>query len=78
LTSRAAYEDNEALVDIRYTKLLERPILKSELRKHPLLKKFGVIAMPRGKNPFRVLDKEWEALRELSSELLGAGSAVGS
>lgn len=78
LASRVTDEDDEALVDIRYTKLLERPVFKSELRKHPLLKKFGVIAMPRGKNPFRVLDKEWEALKELSSELLGAGAAVRS
>jgi predicted RNA-binding protein with PUA-like domain len=75
LTSRVRDEDDEAIVDIRYTRLLDQPILKTELRKHPLLKRFGVIAMPRGKNPFRVLDKEWEALKERSPELRAAMEA---
>jgi predicted RNA-binding protein with PUA-like domain len=69
LTSNLQPEDGEWRVDIRYTKLLDQPILKSDLHKHPLLRKLGVINMPRGSNPFSVSDEEWQALKKMSADI---------
>ena len=77
LISRARDEQGELCVDIRYGNVLDQPILKSELRQHPMLKALGVIAMPRGRNPFRIRDNEWIALTELSSELRRLESSAG-
>jgi hypothetical protein len=64
LTSKAWDEDDEWFVDMRYTKLLDHPILKSDLCEHPLLQNLGVINMPHAANPFRVSDKEWQNLKK--------------
>jgi hypothetical protein len=76
--SRVRKEEGESVVDMRYTKLLDTPILKVLLRKHPVLKTFGVIAMPHGRNPFRVRDHEWDALKKLSVELREIANSGGS
>jgi len=55
-------------VDIRYEPLLKQPVFKRELRRHPLLRKLGVLKMPRGRNPFPVKEDEWQALQDLISK----------
>ena len=65
LTSEAYEHGDEWRADIRYEGLLKHPILKSDLRKHPLLKNLNVITMPRGRNPFRIYIDEWQALQDL-------------
>jgi hypothetical protein len=63
LTSKAWEEKKgDWLVAMRYTKLLDQPILKSRLCGP--LQDLGVIAAPRGTN-FLVRDDEWHALEKL-------------
>lgn len=67
LTSEAYQEGDDWFADIRYNGLLDDYIPKSDLRERPLLRDLAVIKMPRGRNPFRVYDKEWKALQKLIS-----------
>jgi hypothetical protein len=69
LTSRVYINKDEVyVVDIRYIKPpLDPPIFKSDLCEDQLLKDLEVIKMPRGKNPFRVLYKEWQYLKKKES-----------
>lgn len=69
LTSRTKKRNGQHTVDIRYHRRLKKPVLKQDICSHPVLKGLGVIAMPRGQNPFRVLDRQWKALTQLSREL---------
>ena len=52
-------------VDIRDIQLLDEPILKSNLREHPLLRRLEVIVMPHAGNAFRVSESESRAIRGL-------------
>ena len=52
-------------VDIRYTPLLDSPILKSDLLLHPLLRDLEVIRRPFAGNAFRVSKDECRAIRIL-------------
>ena len=60
-------KDGKWHVDIRYTPLLEPPVLKRDLLKHPVLRDLLVIRMPGRGNAMRVTPKEWQALEKLIS-----------
>jgi hypothetical protein len=63
----AAYDGGDKWrVDIRYTGLLEQPLLKSTLAKHLTLRNLKVLRVPFAPNPFPVTQAEWEALQELA------------
>jgi hypothetical protein len=77
LTSEVYRSGKKWLVDIRYdhryNHLLTSPLLKSDLCKDPVLKNLNIIRMPRGRNPFRIYDEQWEALRKLIPVETAAG-----
>lgn len=52
-------------VDIRYRGLLRRPVLKSELLDHPVLKDLQVLRNPHTGNAMTVTEEQWRALSEL-------------
>lgn len=58
-------DEEEYRVKIRYTRLLEHPVLKCDLLEHPLLCKLQILKMPFGANPFLVTEQEWVALEKL-------------
>lgn len=66
-----ALRDGELRVDVQYTRLLPRPILKEELKSHPVLSALQIIKAPQGTN-FLVTPEQWAALQPL----LGAGMAL--
>jgi predicted RNA-binding protein with PUA-like domain len=50
---------------IRFTqKLLDRPLLRSELKQDPVLKDLTVIKQPNSTN-FKVTDEQWQRVLEL-------------
>jgi hypothetical protein len=55
----------EIRVAVRYRELLKQPVFKGELRRHPLLRNLAILKMPNGKNPCRVRNEEWLALKNL-------------
>lgn len=67
LVTGAYEEDGDWWADIRYVGLLDEFVLKSTLRKHPVLKSLGVIKMPHGRNPYRIYDEEWFAVKQVLS-----------
>jgi MoxR-like ATPase len=54
-------------VPLRLTRALEVPLLKTELKEHPILQKLQVITSPQGTN-FPVVEPEWRALASLIEE----------
>lgn len=59
---------DKAQAMIRFTsKLLERPLLKTNLLQDPLLKNLLVIRAPNATN-FKVTPEEWQRVRELLKE----------
>jgi len=73
LPDRKYWADASRAVDkaqaiIRFTsKLLERPLLKTNLLQDPLLKNLLVIRAPNATN-FKVTPEEWQRVRELLKE----------
>lgn len=59
--------DTEPCVDVRYTRILDRPILKDELVHDPRLQDLSVIRAPQGTN-FRVTSRQWDAIKELAGD----------
>jgi hypothetical protein len=53
------------IICTRNTKLLSKPILKSELCTDKLLRELAVIKMPRGRNPFKISKEEWCAVEKI-------------
>jgi len=52
-------------VDLRYVGLCKPPILKREdLEDHPIVQDLRVIKMPRSRNPSRVQNDQWQALKK--------------
>jgi hypothetical protein len=57
--------DENWRVDIRYTQLLDRPLLKKELLNDPSLSALLVIQNPNTANPSHVTAEQWMALEAL-------------
>jgi predicted RNA-binding protein with PUA-like domain len=72
LTKECYEKDGKMRVDVQYRALLNEPILKPELRQHPLLKNTDILRYPRG-TVFRVRDEEWQALKKAFPQI---GSAA--
>ena len=53
---------NDRRVDIKFDPLLEHPLRKDALRKHPVLKNLSVLRMARGTN-FPVTPTQWTAVQ---------------
>ncbi|HVU17758.1 MAG TPA: HNH endonuclease [Candidatus Didemnitutus sp.] len=51
-------------IDVTFDPLLERPLLKDELKRHPILKNLSILRSARGTN-FAVEPNEWVALQAL-------------
>lgn len=51
-------------VDFRYTRILRRPVPRTELERHSVLRGLSVIQAPQGTN-FRVTSEQWQALQLL-------------
>lgn len=72
-----AYWDRAALTflpqdqphaELRFTaKLLDRPLLRRDLKLHPLLNSHLVLRMPNSTN-FRVTEEQWQRIQELRAE----------
>ena len=54
-------------VDLGYNPLLEHPVLKTTLVKHPTLKHLAVLKQPFAANPFLIDSAEWRALQQVIS-----------
>jgi predicted RNA-binding protein with PUA-like domain len=52
-------------IDVRYTKLLNQPILESTLCKNAVLKGMSILRKPHRGTQFRVQPSEWEILKPL-------------
>lgn len=51
-------------IDVKFDPLLEHPLLKEALKRHPVLKKLSILRSARGTN-FKVTPEEWAVLRPL-------------
>jgi len=58
------YLEGEWWIELRFTQILNPPILADELKTHPILKDLMVLRSPTGTN-FAVKPQEWAALQEL-------------
>lgn len=56
--------ETEWAVPYRYTRILDRPLVKADLQRHPILRELLVIQMPQGTN-FMVTPEQWSALQEM-------------
>lgn len=65
LDGRSYLSDKEHRVNICYDELLDQPVFKAKLRNHPVLRNLSILKMPNGKNPSRVQEKEYRALKDL-------------
>ena len=65
LAGRSYLSGKEHRVNICYDELLDQPAFKAKLRKHPVLRNLSILKMPNGKNPSRVQDQEYRALKDL-------------
>ena len=68
VSSRRAYQvKGKWRVDVKYTGLLEAPLLKKVLATHDSLRNLSIIRQPRGGN-FKVSPAQWKMLRRLVSQ----------
>jgi 5-methylcytosine-specific restriction protein B len=59
--------ESEHAISFKYTNILHKPLLRSELVSHPVLKDLQIIRSAQGRN-FKVTPEQWEAIRELTED----------
>ena len=56
--------DSGLSAEFTYTKILQEPVLRTELKSHPVLQGLAVIQAPQGTN-FRVSEEQWQAIQSI-------------
>lgn len=69
------YLEAKKWVNLQYTQILEPPVLRDEVKKHPVLSDIQVMQFPRGTN-FRLTTEEWEAVEKLVGKPLSDSAGI--
>jgi MoxR-like ATPase len=72
---RSERGETEWAVPFVYTQILDRPITKTALLAHPVLKDLSVIRGPMGTN-FKITPEQWQALQELIEAVDNGGTSL--
>lgn len=60
----ASYLRHSLWVPVKYERILKKPLLRRDLKSHPILKSLGVMKFAQATN-YRVSPEEWEAIQHL-------------